>query len=104
MDAMEQVRRYFARIQAQLAGLSVSQKLLIGMLLVVMVGTIFLTVTLSAKPDMVVLIPQAMSPEEINRAEMYLKGKYAYEISGDKIMVPAEKAYAIRGELFAAQA
>jgi flagellar M-ring protein FliF len=104
MDAMEQLRQYFARIQAQLKGLTVSQRLLIGLLVVVMIGTIFLTVTLSAKPEMVVLIPQAMTPEEINRAEMYLKGKYEYQVSGDKIMVPAEKAYAIRGELFAAQA
>jgi flagellar biosynthesis/type III secretory pathway M-ring protein FliF/YscJ len=104
MDAMEQLRRYLARIQAQLKGLTVSQRLLIGLLIVVMIGTIFLTVTLSAKPTMVVLIPQAMTPEEINRAEMYLKGKYEYTVEGDKIMVPAEKAYAIRGELFAAQA
>jgi flagellar biosynthesis/type III secretory pathway M-ring protein FliF/YscJ len=53
---------------------------------------------------MVVLIPQAMTSEDNNKAEMYLKGKYDYSVSGDKIMVPAEKAYAIRGELFAAQA
>jgi flagellar biosynthesis/type III secretory pathway M-ring protein FliF/YscJ len=104
MDAMENLRRYLARIQAQLVGLTISQKLLIGLLIVVMIGTIFFTVTFSAKPEMVVLIPQAMTPEEVNRAEMFLKGKYDYTVSGDKIMVPAEKAYAIRGELFAAQA
>ncbi len=91
-------------IQAQLTGLTVSQKLLIGLLVVVMVGTIFFTVTLSAKPEMVVLIPQSMSAEDINRAEMFLKGKYEYQVQGDKILVPADKAYAIRGELFAAQA
>src|SRR4051794_38727095 len=101
---MDFVRRYLTQIRAQLQRLTISQRLLIGLLLVVMIATIFFTVTLSAKPEMVVLIPQAMSSEEINRVEMYLKGKYDYQVSGDKIMVPAEKAYAIRGELFAAQA
>ena len=101
---MDIFRRYFARIKAQLTGLTMSQRLLIALLGVVMIATIFFTVLFSAKPDMVVLIPQAMTSEEINRAEMYLKGKYDYQVSGDKILVPAEKAYAIRGELFAAQA
>src|ERR1035437_7459032 len=104
MDAMEFFRRYLTQIKGQLTGLTVSQKLLIGLLLVVMAGAIFFTVTLSAKPDMVVLIPQAMTSEEINQVEMNLKGKHEYQVQGDKILVPAEKAYAIRGELFAAQA
>ena len=101
---MEFFQKYIGQIKAQLTGLSISQKLLIGLLLVVMAAVIFFTVTLSAKPDMVVLIPQTMSAEEINRVEMYLKGKHEYQVSGDKILVPADKAYAIRGELFAAQA
>lgn len=101
---MEFFRRYLTQIKAQLTGLTVSQKLLIGLLLVVMAGAIFFTVTLSAKPDMVVLIPQAMTSEEINQVEMNLKGKHEYQVQGDKILVPAEKAFAIRGELFAAQA
>src|SRR6202012_61229 len=96
--------RYYNSVKMQLAGLTISQKLLIGLLVVVMVATIFFTVTLSAKPEMVVLIPQSMSSEDINRVEMYLKGKYDYTVDADKIMVPADKAYAIRGELFAAQA
>src|SRR5262249_30187948 len=95
MDAMDRLRQYLGRVQAQLSGLTISQRLLIGLLVVVMLGTIFFTVTLSAKPEMVVLIPQSMSPEDINKAEMYLKGKYDYQVSGDKILVPAEKAYAI---------
>lgn len=101
---MEIVRRYLATIRLQLAGLTISQRLLIGLLVLVMVATIFFTVTLSAKPEMVVLIPQPMAAEEINRVEMYLKGKHEYQVQGDKVLVPADKAYAIRGELFAAQA
>lgn len=101
---MDFFKKYLTQIRTQLAGLTISQRLLIGMLIVVMVATIFFTVTFSAKPEMVTLIPQAMSAEEINRVEMFLKGKYDYAVAGDKVMVPAEKAYAIRGELFAAQA
>lgn len=104
MDAMDFIKKYLATIRAQLMGLTLSQKILIGLLILVMVVTIFYVVASSAKPDMVVLIPQSMTAEEINRVEMYLKGKYAYQTKGDSIMVPAEKAYAIRGELFAAQA
>ncbi|MGN6367270.1 MAG: flagellar M-ring protein FliF C-terminal domain-containing protein [Phycisphaerae bacterium] len=88
----------------QLAALTVSQRLTIGLLIVIMVAVIFFTVTFSAKPEMVTLIPQSMSAEEINRAEMSLKGKYEYQVQGDKILVPADKAYQIRGELFAEQA
>src|ERR1700761_7257233 len=104
MDAMEFLRKYLATMRAQLAGLTISQRLVIGLLLVIIVAAIFFTVTLSAKPDMVPLIAQSMSAEDINKAEMSLKGKYEYTVQGDKILVPADKAYQIRGDLFAAQA
>ncbi len=101
---MDFLRKYLNTIRAQLAGLSISQKLTIGLLIVIIAGTIYFSVVSSAKPDMVTLIPQSLSAEEINRAEMALKGKYEYQVQGDKILVPADKAYEIRGELFAEQA
>ncbi len=96
---MELIRKYFSRIKAQLVGLTISQKLLIALLGVVMLGTVFFTVIFSARPQMVPLIAQSMSAEEINRVEMVLKGKYDYQVSGDKVLVPAEQAYSIRGTL-----
>ena len=101
---MDFLRKYLNTIRLQLAGLSISQKLTIALLIVIMIGVIFFTVTFSAKPDMVTLIPQSMSAEEINRAEESLKGKYEYQVQGDKILVPADKAFEIRGQLFAEQA
>ncbi len=102
---MDLIRRYFTTIKLQLGGLTVSQKLLIGLLAVVMIATIFFTVIFSAKPAMVPLIAQPMSAEEINRAEMVLKSeKYDYVVATDKIMVPVEQAYAIRGDLASQQA
>jgi flagellar biosynthesis/type III secretory pathway M-ring protein FliF/YscJ len=104
MDAMDFLRKYLTTIKLQLAGLTISQKLLIGLLVVVMAATVFFTVTFSAKPDMVPLIAQSMTAEDINRVEMNLKGKYDYQVQGDQVLVPSDKAYQIRGELFAAQA
>jgi len=104
MEAMEILQRYLARVQAQLKGLTISQRLLVGLLVVVMAGTIYFLVLWSAKPEMVALNPLPMSAEEISRAETYLKSsKYQYEVVGDKIMVPAEKVYAITGAMLAAQ-
>ncbi len=98
---MELIRRFFAQIKAQLAGLTISQKLLIGLLAVVMVATVFFTVMFSAKPQLVPLMSRAMTAEEINQVEMALKGKYDYQVSGDKVLVPVEQAYEIRGTLMA---
>jgi flagellar M-ring protein FliF len=104
MDAMAFLRRTLEQLKTQLAGLSVSNKLLIGLCLLIMVAVAFFTVANSSKPAMVVLIDQPMTPQEINKVEMQLTGKHTYKVDGDKILVPAEDAYAIRGELFAAQA
>ena len=101
---MELIRKYIVQMKGQLIGLTVSQKLLIGLLVVVMVATIFFAVVFSAKPAMVPLFPQAMTAEEINKVEMAIKTKYEYQVSGDKILVPVETAYSVRGELAAMQA
>ena len=98
---MELIRRYFAQIKAQLAGLTISQRLLIGLLALVMVATVFFTVMFSAKPQLVPLISRPMTAEEISTTEMALKGKYDYQISGDRVLVPVEKAFEIRGDLMA---
>jgi flagellar biosynthesis/type III secretory pathway M-ring protein FliF/YscJ len=103
MEAMDLIRRYLAQIRLQLAALTMSQKLLIAVLGVIMLGTIFWTVVYSAKPQMVPLIAQPMTPDEINRVEMAIKGKYQYQVSTDKVLVPVEQAYQIRGELASQQ-
>lgn len=101
---MDFLRKSLSQIQSQLKGLTVSQKLLTGLLLLIMIGTAFFAVANSAKPTMVVLLAQPMTATDINKAEMALQGKHTYKVEGDKILVPADEAYAIRGELFAAQA
>jgi len=101
---MDFISRYLAQIRNQLLGLTVSQKLLIGTLLVIMGVTVYFCVQYSAKPDMVELLPTSSTPEEVAAMTSYLKSAhYTYTAANDKIMVPAEQAYAIRGELAAAQ-
>ena len=101
---METLHRYLAQIRGQLAGLTMSQRLLIGTLTVIMIAIVFGVITYSAKPDMSELLPGSWSPEEIATVKTHLDGRYRYELVGDKIMVPTEQAYAIRGELAAEQA
>src|SRR4051794_25833320 len=104
MEAMNLFRKYFVQIKSQLAVLTVSQKLLIGLLAAVMLATVAWGVLFSSKPQMVPLTAQPMTAEDINRAEMALKGKYNYQVSGDKILVPVEDQYSIRGLLWSQQA
>ncbi len=101
---METLQRYLKQISNQLAGLTMSQKLLIGALMVIMVGIVFGVTTYSAKPDLVELLPGSWAPEDMAVVKAHLDGRYHYEIVGDQIKVPVEQADLIRGELAAAQA
>ena len=101
---METIQRYLKQISSQLAGLTMSQKLLIGTLTVIMVGIVFGVTTYSAKPEMVDLLPGSWAPEDMAVVKSHIEGRYHYEIVGDQIQVPAEQADLIRGELAAAQA
>src|SRR5204863_2630819 len=76
--------------------------LVIALLGVIVVATICATVVWSAKPQMVPLIAQPMSAEDIANVEMELKSKHSYQVSGSQILVPVDQAYSIRGELAAA--
>ena len=104
MDAMNPVQRYLTQIRTQLVALTVSQKLVIALLAVIMLATILWGVVFSAKPQLVPLTAEPMTPEEINRVEMALKGKHNYQVSGDKVLVPVDEQYSIRGSLWAQQA
>jgi flagellar biosynthesis/type III secretory pathway M-ring protein FliF/YscJ len=99
MEAMDFIRKYLVQIKAQLAGLTISQKLLVGLLAVIMFGTIVWAVVSSAKPQMVPLVAQSMTPDQIHQAEIALTGKYPFQINGDKVMVPLEQRYQILGDL-----
>ena len=101
---MDFLSRYFAQIRNQIVALTISQRLLIGALVVIMLGTTFFVVFLSRQPDMVEVLPQALTPEEVAKMADYLKVHgYTYKVSGDKVMVPLETVQQVRGELAGAQ-
>lgn len=101
---MDLFKRYWATAQRHLGQLTVSQKLLIGLLVVIMLGTIFFMVAFSAKPDWVQLVPQPLSTQQIARMRQHLEGVFPYEVQGNEILVPASRLYEIQGALAADRA
>ena len=87
---MDRLGRILARIRSSLSTLTVTQKLLIGSLVVVMAMALFLVTLWTAKPTMVELLP-VDSPEAQARAEAYLRDRsLPYKMGpGGKVLVPA---------------
>ncbi len=87
---MDRLGQILARIRSSLTSLTVTQKLLIGSLVVVMGMTLFLVTLWTAQPSMVELLP-VDSPEAQTRAASYLKDRaLPHRIGpGGKVLVPA---------------
>lgn len=102
---MNALRKYLEQIQGQLKALNVSQKLLIGLLGLILVAAVSFTVLWSAKPQMVSLTAQPLTAQEISAIEIVLKGaKHEYQVAGNKILVPVEQRQSITGLLYAERA
>ncbi|MBL0922064.1 MAG: hypothetical protein IBJ10_08035 [Phycisphaerales bacterium] len=86
---MDRLGRLFARIRSSLSSLTVTQKLLIGSLVVVMGMTLFLVTLWTAKPAMVELLPMD-SPEAQAQAAAFLKERGIQHRMGPggKVLVP----------------
>src|SRR5262245_52692232 len=96
---MDQLRRLLAMLQKNLAKLSISHKLLIGSLVVIMLMTLFLVSQYAGSPKMVELLPGA-SADAQQKAQAYLvSAGLPHENTSGKIMVPAEKQLAIMAAL-----
>lgn len=87
---MDRLGRILARIRSSLSSLTLTQKLLIGSLVIVMGMTLFLVTLWTAQPAMVELLP-VDSPEAQTRAASYLKDRsLPHRIGpGGKVLVPA---------------
>jgi flagellar biosynthesis/type III secretory pathway M-ring protein FliF/YscJ len=102
--AMDAIRQQLLRIQQQLGGLSVSQKMLTGSLVVIMIMTMFYWARYAGTSEMVALLDQSLSAEEISTIKSSLASKsISYSVSGDRIMVPADKLFEIIADLGYAQ-
>jgi flagellar biosynthesis/type III secretory pathway M-ring protein FliF/YscJ len=99
------LNRIFAQIKAQLGGLNLSQKMVIALLLVIMVGAIWVMVNYSAQRERVPLLGQSLSQEEIGRISQILdQDAEEHTVSGDRILVYRNRQRAILAKLSLAEA
>jgi flagellar biosynthesis/type III secretory pathway M-ring protein FliF/YscJ len=85
---MEFISKYLVQIRETLKNLTISQKMLIMMLLVVMGAAMFWMVSYTSKPQMVALIEQNMTDAEIGTMENRLdQWDIYYTVEGGKILV-----------------
>lgn len=92
---MESLKRIIGRINTQLSDLTASQRLAIGLCVVVIVGSFLWLVRWSAEPEFVRLLEEPLTTEQMAAArEVLPEGRY--KIVGDVLFVAAEE----RSELF----
>ena len=102
---MEFLKAQFARIQAQLAGLSASQKMLSVSLVAIMIMTMMWWSHWAAVPEMEPILNQSLSTEEIGQITSILDSKdIPHSVIGDKVMVPADRKMEVLAELGFSQA
>src|SRR4051812_10851314 len=97
---MDVLKAQLARIQQQLSGLSASQKMLTGSLVAIMVLTTAYWARYASTAEMVPLLNQSLSAEDLTRIHAKLTAEHVpSELSGDRILVPAEARYGAMGVL-----
>src|SRR4051794_32322658 len=97
---MDVLKAQLARIQQQLSGLSASQKMLTVSLVAIMVLTTAYWARYASTAEMVPVLDQSLSMEDIGRIRAKLSAaQIPSELSGDRILVPAEAKYAAMGQL-----
>jgi flagellar biosynthesis/type III secretory pathway M-ring protein FliF/YscJ len=89
---MDFVKAQFDRLQKQLGDLSASQKMLTGTLVVIMVMTMLYWGKYAGNAEMVPVLDQAFSADDITRVSMKLKSLgINVKVTGDRVLVPADK-------------
>lgn len=96
---MDFLRKMLAGAQDSLAGLGTSQKLAIGLCLVVMGGALVWMFQWSGEPEWVPVLPgQLWTDEELESAKKILQDD-AHKVSGRQLLVPASRRRDIRSKL-----
>lgn len=97
---MDLLKVQLERIQKQLAGLNASQKMLVAALAAIMVITVVWWGRYAGEAEMVPLLNQSFSANDLGRIQERLAGEsIAFSVSGDKLLVPADKRMQILSEL-----
>ena len=101
---MEWIQKWTAQIRAQLSKLTVSQKLLIGTLLVVIPIMLLLVVRYASTPQMAPVLDQPMDPARLGRVTRHLDATgVAYRTEGNRVLVPIEQRRRVAATLAARQ-
>jgi flagellar biosynthesis/type III secretory pathway M-ring protein FliF/YscJ len=97
---MDLLKTQLERIQKQLAGLNASQKMLVAALAAIMVITVVWWGKYAGEAEMVPLLNQSFSATDLGRIQDKLTNQgIAFTVSGDKLLVPADKRMQILSEL-----
>ncbi len=96
---MDFLRKMISSTQAHLTGLGASQKLVIGLCVVVIAGALVWMFQWSGQPEWVPVLPgQLWSEEELESAKKVLSDG-EYRVSGRQLLVPVGERQAIRSRL-----
>src|ERR1700759_5460531 len=97
---MDVFKAQFEKIKAQLAALSASQRMLVAALVAVMVMTLLYWGKYAGEAEMTPLFTQAVSEDQIGKIDIALTGDgVAHSVSGDRILVPADKKQEVLANL-----
>ena len=102
---MDRLRQLLSQINAQLAVLSVSQRIAVGLCAALAAMSILWLMQWSTKPELVQLVPYSFSYEELPTVEEALNasGK-TYEVRGMRVYVRQDDKRKLQGELSSAGA
>lgn len=101
---MDFVRRWMAQIQVQFAGLSLTTKMLIGTLALMMLGVLLLVVVYAGAPAMEPLFTQPLPSAQQGDVLTFIKSRgYDHKLTNNQIYVSAAEKYAIVAALNAQQ-
>src|SRR5437588_7887398 len=97
---MDLLKIQFERLQKQLAGLNASQKMLTAALAAIMVITVVWWGKYAGEAEMVPLLNQSFSANDMGRIQERLDQKgIHFTVAGDKLMVPADRRMEILSDL-----
>ncbi len=97
---MDWIQKSLQEISRRLGGLTVSQKLLIGTLLITVPMVLWVVGQYAAKPQMVPVLDQALEASQRARIIEYMDmHRVPYQMIGDRIVVPSDQRHAVVARL-----
>ncbi len=88
------------RIQQQLTGLSATQKMLAGTLVLIMLATLWWWGQYAGQAEMEPLLAQSFSADDISRITSRIRSQgIQYKVSGEQVLVPVDRKFEVLADL-----